>query len=63
MILETFFGKAWDKTHILSDNVSLLVYDIPEIIVGKTGYFLIKNDRNIRFLLKYIEFDLLQKTQ
>lgn len=55
MKLQTFYGKVWDNTHILTENVLLLVYNIPENLVGITGFFLIKNDNGIKFLLRYVE--------
>lgn len=55
MELLTFFGMVWDKTHIITDNVNILVSGIPEEIVGKSGYFFVQSQNKVNMLLKFIE--------
>lgn len=50
----TLLGIVWDKTHIISNNVSFLVYDIPEDIIGQFGYCLIESKNGVNILLKFI---------
>ena len=52
MKLETFYGKVWDNSHILTENVLLLVYGISDSLVSQCGYFLVSNNNGVRFLLK-----------
>lgn len=53
-MLLTFLGMVWDKTHIISDNVSISVSGIPTEIVGKSGYFLIDQKLGVNILIKYL---------
>lgn len=54
-MLLTFFGMVWDKTHIISDNVSISVSGIPEeLVVGKSGYFLIDQKLGVNSLIKFV---------
>lgn len=54
-MLLTFLGIVWDKTHIISDNVSISVSGIPEELVGKSGYFLIDQNLGVNTLVKIVE--------
>lgn len=53
-MLLTFLGMVWDKTHIISDNVSISVSGIPEELIGKSGYFLIDQELGVNSLIKFI---------
>ena len=53
-MLMTFLGTVWDKTHIVSDNVSILVSGIPEELIGKSGYFLIDQKLGVNILIKFV---------
>jgi len=54
MELQTFNGRVWDSFHILSSNVLLTVYGIPEEIINKTGFFLVLDKQNIKTLISYV---------
>lgn len=54
-MLLTFLGMVWDKTHIISDNVSISVSGIPEKLIGKSGYFLIEERLGVNILNKFVE--------
>ena len=53
-MLLTFLGMVWDKTHIISDNVSIPVSGIPEELIGKSGYFLIDQKLGVNSLIKFV---------
>jgi hypothetical protein len=55
--LLTFFGMVWDNSHIITDNVCMLVAGIPNELVGKSGYFLIQDQNGVKTLIKFIEYD------
>jgi len=48
---------VWDNSHIITDNVLIIVAGISESIVGKSGYFLIQNQNGVKTLLNFIEYD------
>lgn len=54
MRLITVFGKVWDNSHILTENVLLTVYDIPPFLVGQSGYFLIEDKIGVKFFIKEV---------
>lgn len=51
----TVLGRVWDKTHILSNNVSLSILGLSDSDIGKTGYFLLEkcSSHNYR-VIKYV---------
>ncbi len=53
-MLLTFLGMVWDKTHIISDNVSILVSGIPPELSGKSGYFLIEQNQGVNIFKKFV---------
>lgn len=52
----TIFGKVWDSSHIITENVMLLVSGIPEELIGKSGYFLIQENIGVKILIKFVEW-------
>lgn len=56
-MLLTFLGMVWDKTHIISNNVSLSVSGIPDELIRKSGYFLIQDKNGVKTLIKFVEDD------
>lgn len=55
MTVITLLGMVWDNTHIISDNVSYVVYNIPENLVGQFGYCLIESNNGVNILLKFMD--------
>ena len=47
----TIFGTVWDKTHIVSNNISICVSGIADPI-GTAGYFLIHDGMVIKRIKK-----------
>ena len=54
-MLLTFLGTVWDNTHIVSNNVCMLISGIPDELVGKSGYFLIQDNLGVKTLIKFVK--------
>lgn len=51
MRMFTIKGYVWDNTHIISKNISLVINGIDNGLIGKSGYFLLLENKGVKFLV------------